>query len=143
MESFTPFYSLTGGLIIGLAATLSLLANGRIAGISGMLGNALMPRKQDRLPRLLFIAGIILGPFLYVQLSGKPLNIELQAGPIPTIVAGLLVGFGTRLGSGCTSGHGICGIARFSSRSLTATATFMVVAIITVFVTRHVVGLSL
>lgn len=142
MENFTPFYSLIGGLIIGLAATLSLWANGRIAGISGMLGNAFLPQKQDRLPRLLFIAGIILGPYLYMQLSGNTLDIELQAGPILTVVAGLLVGFGTRLGSGCTSGHGICGLARFSGRSFAATATFMVVAIVTVFITRHIMALS-
>lgn len=140
MENFTPITALIGGLLIGGAATVTLWANGRIAGISGILSGIVVPRGMDTIWRALFIGGLILGSFLAMNFAtdGRPL--EMQASPLLTIIAGLLVGFGTRLGSGCTSGHGICGLARFSRRSFTATALFMVTAIITVFLTRHVMG---
>lgn len=139
MENFTPITGLIGGLLIGAAATLTLWANGRIAGISGILSGVLFPTQGETLWRVLFISGLIAGAGLYLLVRGT-FPLEIQAAPIPTIVAGLLVGFGTRLGSGCTSGHGICGIARLSRRSLTATLTFIVTAVITVFVTRHLFG---
>ncbi|MEX2468466.1 MAG: YeeE/YedE family protein [Pseudohongiellaceae bacterium] len=139
MENFTPITGLIGGLLIGAAATLTLWANGRIAGISGILSGVLFPTRGETLWRVLFIGGLIAGAGLYLLVRGT-LPLEIQAAPIPTVVAGLLVGFGTRLGSGCTSGHGICGIARLSRRSFTATLTFIVTAVITVFVTRHLLG---
>lgn len=138
MENFTPITALIGGLLIGGAATLTLWANGRIAGISGILSGIVVPKGVDALWRILFIGGLILGSFLAMNFASDGRPLEMQASPLLTIIAGLLVGFGTRLGSGCTSGHGICGLARFSRRSFTATALFMVTAIITVFLTRHV-----
>lgn len=149
MESFTPLSGFLGGALIGLAATLLLLANGRIAGISGILGGAL-PRLGGREApgaggeppwRLAFLAGLPLGTLLTAALGGGLAPIALQAGWPLLILAGLLVGFGTRLGQGCTSGHGVCGLARGSRRSLAATATFMAVAVATVAVTRHLPGL--
>jgi len=140
MENFTPFTALIGGLLIGGSATIMLWMNGRIAGISGILSGIIVPRGGDAIWRTLFVGGLLCGSLLAMLFSGGAIEIELQASPLLTIVAGLLVGFGTRLGSGCTSGHGICGLARFSRRSFTATALFMVTAIITVFVTRHVMG---
>ena len=137
MENFTPVSAIIGGLLIGAAATLTLWTNGRIAGISGILSGAMFPKQQDTLWRLLFIAGLMLGGATYAIASGG-LELVTQASPVMTIAAGLLVGFGTRLGSGCTSGHGICGIARFSQRSFVATGTFMLAGFITVYVVRHV-----
>ena len=137
MENFTPVSAIIGGLLIGAAATLTLWTNGRIAGISGILSGAMFPKQQDTLWRLLFVAGLMLGGTSYAIASGG-LELVTQASPAMTIAAGLLVGFGTRLGSGCTSGHGICGIARFSQRSFVATGTFMLAGIITVYVVRHV-----
>lgn len=130
---------LAGGLMIGLASALMLLLLGRIAGISGILGGVI--NAGDSRPefswRLAFVAGLIGGGLLYRLLIG-PLPITMQVeGPV-LVLAGLLVGFGTRIGSGCTSGHGVCGLARRSPRSLTATALFMGVAALTVFITRHV-----
>ncbi len=142
MENFTPLTALLGGLLIGSAATLTLWANGRIAGISGILSGVIVPRGRDAIWRLLFVLGLLSGALAYALLRGQPTPLDLQVGPGLTIVAGLLVGFGTRLGSGCTSGHGICGLARFSRRSFTATLTFMLVAIITVFVIRHLIGVA-
>jgi len=139
MENFTPVTGLIGGILIGLAATLTLWANGRIAGISGILSGVLLPARGETLWRVLFVGGLIGGALLYLLVNGS-LPLELQAGPVATIVAGLLVGFGTRLGSGCTSGHGICGIARLSRRSFTATLTFIITALVTVYVTRHLSG---
>lgn len=143
MENFTPLTALAGGLLIGMAATLTLWANGRIAGISGILSGVISPASQDKGWRVLFIAGMLSGAILYALLRGEPADLDIQVGPLLTVFAGLLVGFGTRLGSGCTSGHGICGLARFSRRSFTATAVFMLTAIATVFLTRHVFGAGL
>lgn len=140
MENFTPYSALLGGALIGIAATLMLWVNGRITGISGILGGVLFPVQTDALWRVLFIAGLLSGAILYIFVSGSPLNFQVQATPLVSIAAGFLVGFGTRLGSGCTSGHGICGIARVSKRSFAATAVFMITAIITVFLFRHVLG---
>ena len=139
MENFTPVTGLIGGLLIGAAATLTLWANGRIAGSSGILSGVLFPTRGETLWRVLFVGGLIGGALLYLLVRGS-LPLELQAAPVPTVIAGLLVGFGTRLGSGCTSGHGICGIARLSRRSFTATLTFILTALVTVFVTRHLFG---
>lgn len=140
MENFTPYSALLGGALIGIAATLMLWVNGRITGISGILGGVLFPVQTDALWRVLFIAGLLSGAILYIFVSGSPINFQVQATPLVSIAAGFLVGFGTRLGSGCTSGHGICGIARVSKRSFAATAVFMITAIITVFLFRHVLG---
>jgi len=137
MENFTPISAIMGGLLIGSAAMLTLWTNGRIAGISGILSGAMFPKQQDTLWRLLFVAGLILGGAVYAIASGD-LEVITQASPVMSVIAGLLVGFGTRMGSGCTSGHGICGIARFSQRSLVATGTFMLAGFITVYVVRHV-----
>ena len=141
MENFTPLTALIGGLLIGGAATLTLWANGRIAGISGILSGIVIPKGIDALWRVLFIGGLIIGSFLAMNFFASDRPLEMQASPLLTIIAGLLVGFGTRLGSGCTSGHGICGLARFSRRSFTATVLFMATAIVTVFLTRHVMGI--
>jgi uncharacterized membrane protein YedE/YeeE len=140
LENFTPLSGIIGGLLIGTAAALMLWANGRITGISGILGGILFPARHDMLWRVLFVAGLLLGPILFVGATGAPVGIVTQAPPLLTVFAGLLVGFGTRLGSGCTSGHGICGIARFSRRSFAATSIFMGSAIVTVFITQHVLG---
>ena len=126
-----------GGLLIGTAAMLTLWTNGRIAGISGILSGAMFPKQQGTLWRLLFIAGLLLGGAVSAIASGG-LEVITQASPLMTVIAGLLVGFGTRMGSGCTSGHGICGIARFSQRSFVATGTFMLAGFITVYLERHV-----
>ncbi|MBT8146613.1 MAG: YeeE/YedE family protein [Gammaproteobacteria bacterium] len=140
MENFTPYSALLGGALIGTAATLMLWVNGRITGISGILGGVLFPVRTDALWRALFIAGLFAGAVVYTIVNGAPIELQIQATPLVTVVAGFLVGFGTRLGSGCTSGHGICGIARVSKRSFAATAAFMVTAIVTVFLVRHVLG---
>lgn len=127
-----------GGGLIGVASLLLLGINGRLAGVSGILGGIIAgDRWRERLWRIAFVAGLILGAGLYGQMQGG-LPLHFQAGGVPLVVAGLLVGFGTRLGSGCTSGHGVCGLARRSPRSLVATATFVGVAVITVFLVRHV-----
>lgn len=125
-----------GGALIGLAAVLLLAFNGRIMGVSGMLGG-LLARSEGMGWRAAFLGGSIAAPLLLAVAGYRP-AVEMQAGPVVLIVAGLLVGVGTSLGSGCTSGHGICGIARLSPRSLVATAVFMSVAIVTVALTRHV-----
>ena len=131
-------WALCGGLMIGAAAALFFWLNGRIAGISGMFGDLLFARRQDHgLWRLTFLLGLLLG-YLAIRAWRPELGeVNLQTGPVGMIVAGLLVGYGTRLGNGCTSGHGICGIARLSPRSFAATGTFMLVAILTVAVLRH------
>jgi uncharacterized membrane protein YedE/YeeE len=139
MENFTPVSGLVGGLLLGLAAALLLLLNGRISGISGIVGGLLAPKSSDAGWRLVFLVGLLLGAFGYMLATGGVIPVRLQASMPVLMVAGLLVGFGTRLGSGCTSGHGLCGIARLSKRSIVASAVFFGVAMLTVFLTRHVI----
>jgi uncharacterized protein len=138
MENFTPVSGLVGGVLIGLAAALLLLLNGRLSGISSIVGGSLAPKSSDLGWRVAFVAGLLVGPLAYMLATGDALLLEMQASLPVLVVAGLLVGFGTRLGSGCTSGHGICGIARLSKRSIVATSMFFVVAMLTVFLTHHV-----
>ena len=138
MENFTPVSGLIGGLLIGLAATMLLLLNGRLSGISGIVGGLLAPKSSDVGWRVAFVVGLLVGAFAYVLATGSALAVTMQASVPGLVVAGLLVGFGTRLGSGCTSGHGVCGIARLSKRSIVATSVFFVVAMLTVFLTHHV-----
>ena len=137
--NFTPWSSLAGGALIGLAATLFILLNGRIAGISGVVGDLLRPAKGDVLWRVSFIAGLVIAPVLFQAAFNQP-DIEVDASTFTLIAAGLLVGVGTRYGSGCTSGHGVCGLSRRSPRSLVATAAFMASGFLTVFVIRHLLG---
>lgn len=137
MENVTTISGLTGGLLIGLATTLLLLFNGRIAGISGIVGGLLARKGSEVGWRAVFVAGLLLGAFVYMMVTGGALPVSIETSLPIMVVAGLLVGFGTRLGSGCTSGHGVSGIARLSKRSIVATLVFMGVAIITVFLTRH------
>ncbi len=138
MENFTPVSGLLGGLLIGLAATLLLVLNGRISGISSIVGDLLASKGNDTVWRAAFVVGLLLGASAYVLAAGAARPITMQASVPVLAVAGLLVGFGTRLGSGCTSGHGVCGIARLSRRSIAATAVFFVVAMLVVFLSRHV-----
>lgn len=137
--SFTPLTATAGGALIGAAAALLLLMNGRIAGISGILGTAMQKGSRDRGWRIAFIAGLMLAPWLWSLFAALP-SALLEATPAWLVIAGLLVGFGSRLGSGCTSGHGVCGIARLSPRSLLATATFMATGFLTVYLLKHVIG---
>ncbi len=138
MEDFTPVGGLIGGLLIGLASALMMLFNGQIAGISGIVGSMLAKKASEVGWRAVFVAGLLLGAFIYMLVTGGAMPVNIQASLPVMVVAGLLVGFGTRLGAGCTSGHGISGIARFSKRSIVATLVFMATAIITVFLTHHV-----
>lgn len=133
---FTPWTSLAGGLLIGAAAAIFLLFSGRIAGISGILGGLLRPAKGDVAWRLAFLAGLLLAPLIYRLLGPLP-ETRVDADTATLVAAGLLVGIGTRYGGGCTSGHGVCGIARLSPRSLVATACFMAAGFATVFLVRH------
>ena len=137
--NFTPVPALIGGALIGLSSVLLMLLVGRIAGISGILGGLLPPVGGDTTWRLAFIVGMMLGGLGFVYL-GDVSSIVVEADMPLLIVAGLLVGFGTRLGSGCTSGHGICGVGRISPRGIVATVIFVAVAMVTVFVTRHLMG---
>ena len=137
-QAFTPI-SLVGGLMLGVATAILLLGVGRIAVISGIFSSLLKPKRVE-MWQVLFIAGLIVSPLLYRLV--KPLPVLDISTSIPLLIAaGLLVGFGTRLGSGCTSGHGICGNARLSPRSMAATVTFMLFGILTVYIGRHVLGL--
>jgi len=138
MAPFDPVSAAIGGALIGLAATLLMLLTGRIAGISGILGDLVDLAGGDRTWRLAFVAGLIAAPLLLAA-AGLRLRAPAMPGWTVILIAGLLVGFGTRLGSGCTSGHGICGIARLSPRSMVATLTFMAVAIIVVAITHHAI----
>ncbi len=135
---FTPQLALSGGLIIGFATALLWLLNGRIAGISGIAAAALTSVGAERQWRLAFVLGLVLSSWVWLMLAPLP-EVVVTSNYQLLALAGLLVGFGARLGSGCTSGHGICGLSRLSGRSLVATVTFMTVAIGTVFVVRHVV----
>lgn len=137
---FTPASAFAGGLLIGLAAALLILLEGRIAGISGIVGGLLQPlRKGDVAWRAAFALGLVAAPLLYQALAELPQS-RVDTGWATLVVAGVLVGFGSRLGSGCTSGHGVCGLARLSPRSLIAVLVFMATASITVFVMYHVVS---
>lgn len=138
-SNFTPWSALAGGVLIGLAAASFLLLNGRIAGISGILGGLLTPSTGGVGWRITFLAGLIGAPALWMLVAQLP-PIEIEAGYPALIVAGLLVGLGTRYGSGCTSGHGVCGLSRFSPRSLVATISFMFAGFVTVFIIRHMLG---
>ena len=138
MEVFTPMSGFAGGLLIGLAVALMLLLNGRVAGISGIVGGLLTLRLRDAAWRAAFVAGLIIGALAYLWTVDQTTPVRVLASLPAILVGGLLVGFGTRLGSGCTSGHGLCGMARLSRRSVVSTATFFGVAMLTVFVTRHV-----
>ena len=141
MEHFTPVSASIGGLLIGLSATLLWFANGRIAGISGIVGSLWTPRIGDVAWRIGFLIALIAAPALYWMSGGELPHITVSV-PWPLVMmAGLLVGFGARLGGGCTSGHGVCGIARLSPRSIVATGLFMATAIVTSFVLRHLIGL--
>jgi uncharacterized membrane protein YedE/YeeE len=140
MENFTPVSALIGGGLIGLAAAVLLLFNGRIAGISGIVGDLLRPVGGDWGWRVAFVLGLIAGPLVYQLIAGRILSVTIDAQLPILIVGGFLVGFGTNLGSGCTSGHGVCGIARLSPRSIVATAVFMLAGMITVYVVRHAVS---
>ena len=131
--NFTPLSALIGGIIIGLAVVIFFLFNGRLIGISGIAANALN-QKERRIDNVLFLAGLIIGPILYSIISNKEINISISNSLPLLIVAGLLVGIGTRISGGCTSGHGISGIGRFSLRSIIATITFMFVGILTVLI---------
>ena len=139
-NAFTPWSSLAGGALIGLAAAMLALFNGRIAGISGVLGGLLKPVRGDIGWRVAFVAGLLSAPLLYL-LVGKLPSPQIDASYAALVLAGLLVGIGTRYGSGCTSGHGVCGLSRLSGRSLAATAAFMGAGFTTVFVIRHLFGI--
>lgn len=141
MHNLTPLSGFLGGALIGLSAALLMLLMGRIAGISGIFGGLLAPAASDRGWRVAFVAGLIAAPLMASFFSGAALpSPTMPASMIVIVVAGLLVGFGSRMGGGCTSGHGVCGIARFSARSLIATAIFMAAAIATVAIARHMIG---
>lgn len=142
MENFTPVSALVGGGLIGLAASMLLLVNGRVAGVSGIVKNVLKPVRGDIAWRLAFIAGLVAGPLLYALL-GNTVVVEIRAPLALLVVAGAVVGFGTSMGSGCTSGHGVCGIARLSARSILATISFMTSGVLTVYVARHVLSIGL
>lgn len=137
--NFTPWAALAGGVLIGAAASLFVLLNGRIAGISGLLASLLETADEGRSEKLLFLLGILLAPLLWMLFATLP-AMGFQSGWIGLLVAGMLVGVGTRYGSGCTSGHGVCGISRLSPRSILATVAFMVAGFATVYVLRHLLG---
>ena len=143
-DSFTPLASLVGGVMIGIAALLLMLTHGRVMGVSGILGGILggligSSDKSDISWRVLFVIGVLAGPFLVMALTGAPVERASVASGFTLPIAGFLVGLGTAIGAGCTSGHGICGLARLSVRSAVAVGMFMATAIVTVFVVRHMV----
>ena len=138
-QNFAPYASLIGGVIIGLAALLLMLTHGRVMGVSSILGGIVMPSgKSDIGWRVLFVIGMLAGPFAVIHLLDRPVDIMPAASGMILPVAGFIVGLGTAIGSGCTSGHGVCGLARLSSRSLVAVGAFMATGIATVFLVRHV-----
>ena len=138
---FTPWSSLSGGIILGIASALFILINGRVLGISGILGGLLPPKAGDIFWRLAFLAGMFAAPWIFTILAPPELVTapQIDADTLMLIVAGLLVGVGTRYGSGCTSGHGVCGLSRMSPRSLVATLSFMAAGFLTVYVVRHLI----
>ena len=138
-NNFTPWSALAGGALIGLASAIFVLFNGRIAGISGIIGGLIKPRLHDTSWRIAFIAGLVLAPLIWQLFAALP-NIQIDSSTSVTIAAGLITGFGTRYGSGCTSGHGVCGISRLSPRSMVATLIFMSFGFLTVYISRHLLG---
>ncbi len=138
---FTPWSSLSGGIILGVASALFILINGRVLGISGILGGLLPPKAGDTFWRLAFLAGMFASPWIFNLLAPAELitTPQIDADLVMLIIAGLLVGIGTRYGSGCTSGHGVCGLSRMSPRSLVATLSFMAAGFLTVYVVRHLI----
>ncbi len=138
-NNFTPWTSLAGGAVLGLSAALFVLLNGRIAGISGVLGGLLRPRAGDLAWRVAFVGGLLVASLVFGLFMELP-TMQVAAEAPLLVVAGLLVGIGTRLGSGCTSGHGVCGISRLSPRSIVATLSFMASGFLTVFLTHHVLN---
>jgi uncharacterized protein len=141
VTEFTPLASTIGGMLIGLAAVMLLALNGRIAGISGIIGRLLPPYAEGKPSGAAsFVLGLVLAPLVYAAAAGAPFAQTVSGNVVLMAAAGLLVGFGTGVGGGCTSGHGVCGMARLSPRSIIATATFMATGFLTVFVMRHVIG---
>ena len=139
-DSFTPLASLAGGVMIGVAALLLMLVHGRVMGVSGILGGLIVPSdKSDVRWRVLFVIGVLAGPFAIMALTGAPVDRTPVASGFTLPIAGFLVGLGTAIGAGCTSGHGICGLARLSIRSAVAVGMFMGTAIVTVYIVRHMV----
>ena len=140
MTEFTPISALVGGALLGLAAVLLMLLNGRIAGVSGILGGLMRFDKGEFGWRAAFVLGLILTPPIYMRVTGNVIPISTPEPLWVVILAGFLVGVGSQMGNGCVSGHGICGVARLSVRSITATITFMIAGIVTVYIVRHVLG---
>jgi uncharacterized membrane protein YedE/YeeE len=139
-DGFTPLASLAGGAMIGVAALLLMLTHGRVMGVSGILGGLMLPAgKSDIAWRLLFVIGVLAGPFALMALTGDSVDRAPVASGLTLPIAGFLVGLGTAIGAGCTSGHGICGLARLSVRSAVAVGMFMATAVITVYIVRHMV----
>ena len=138
-NNFTPWTALAGGALIGISAALFILFNGRIAGISGIIGGLFRPVMHDAGWRIAFTLGLILAPIIWLLFAELP-NVQIDATYNLLIVAGVIVGFGARYGSGCTSGHGVCGISRLSPRSIIATLAFMGTGFLTVFIMRHILG---
>ena len=140
MENFTPVSALIGGGMIGLSAVILMAFNGRIAGISGVFSGIAFAPRGDKLWRILFVVGLVIAPLIYQVISGRAPAFNLDANTPLIITGGLLVGFGTRLGSGCTSGHGICGISRLSPRSIVSVLIFMAAGVLTVIAAKAVLG---
>lgn len=140
MENFTPVSAIIGGVMIGAASSMLLLLSGRLAGISGIMAGLLPPKRDDIDWRILFIGGLLVGTFIYQLFAGEGYEVSFSVGWPAIVIGGLLTGIGTRVGSGCTSGHGVCGMGRLSPRSMVATPTFIVFGGLTVFAARHVVG---
>ena len=142
MENFTPLSAITGGALIGISVTLLLLFNGRIGGVSGIMNGVICAPKSDRIWRMIFLAGLVLGAFIF-QLPMPDFNVPRQNYSFLLLgLGGFLIGFGTRMSGGCTSGHGICGIATLSIRSVIATLTFMASGMMTVYIIRHILELT-
>lgn len=139
LKDFTPWLSLFGGILIGIAVSILLLFNGKIAGISGIIAGLMRPSPRDTSWRVMFLLGLIAAPIVY-QVIVAPPTIIIEAGWSIIILAGILVGIGTRFSGGCTSGHGVCGLARLSQRSFVATTIFVLAGILTVFISKHVFG---
>lgn len=140
MEGFTPYLSFTGGVLIGLAALALLYFNGRIAGLSGIVDGVLRPKQNEVGWRIVFLVGLISGAFLIRGFHPEAMQIRIDVSVPAVIVGGLLVGLGTRIGNGCTSGHGVCGVGRLAPRSMVASAVFVLMAIVTTYIIRHLLG---